>query len=386
MTSPEDDNLEEALRRALAEAASEVEPGTDGLDKIRARTAGRPPRPWLSSVLIGVVDRVRHWTWRGHWAWRDPLRSLRARRWGRSRRSNFPRRGIGWVPLVTAVTGVSVLAGIAFGIQPIRQEILHSTTLNGGGDSPQANSGVAGNGVSATGENGTSAASGALSSQQTAHGSSSATSTHSPATTARPLSGAGCTTSPPPVTTTVPTNATPTTTPTATDTGTTPAASATASATQTLSPTDSTSPAASTQPYYAATATSSCSAVTPTPSPSLTPPTQTPSPSPSSTSASPIATPLDSGQSTAGSSGTGSSGTGQPAQQQTGNGATQSTTGSGKAAVSTAGAATKATKATKTTKTTKTTSTDQGGPRRPDLLSQTWLDRHDRGEHRGWYD
>ena len=38
MTSPEDDDdLGEALRRALSEAASEVEPAKDGLDKIRTR-------------------------------------------------------------------------------------------------------------------------------------------------------------------------------------------------------------------------------------------------------------------------------------------------------------------------------------------------------------
>ena len=50
MTSPEDDGLEEALRRALSDAASEIEPGADGLDKIRARIGDRRPRPWLLSV------------------------------------------------------------------------------------------------------------------------------------------------------------------------------------------------------------------------------------------------------------------------------------------------------------------------------------------------
>jgi len=59
MTSPEDNSLEEALRRALSNAASEVEPGTDGLDKIRARIGNRPSRPWLFSVLVGLVVRVK---------------------------------------------------------------------------------------------------------------------------------------------------------------------------------------------------------------------------------------------------------------------------------------------------------------------------------------
>ena len=69
MTSPEDDDLEQALRRALSAAADEIEPGPDGLEKIRARIGDRRPRPWLLSVVFGVLGRVRHWTWRGHWAW-----------------------------------------------------------------------------------------------------------------------------------------------------------------------------------------------------------------------------------------------------------------------------------------------------------------------------
>ena len=95
MTSPEDNGLEEALRRALSDAASEVEPGTDGLEKIRARIGNRPPRPWLFSVLAGLIGRVRHWTWRGHWAWQDSLPRLGPPGSARSRRGNFPGWGIG---------------------------------------------------------------------------------------------------------------------------------------------------------------------------------------------------------------------------------------------------------------------------------------------------
>ncbi len=163
MTSPEDDDLEEALRRALSAAADEVEPGTDGLDKIRARIGDRPPRPWLLSVLFGVVDRVRHWTWRGHWAWQDSLPRLGALRERRSRRSNFPRWDIRWLRLVTALAGVAVLAGIALGVQPVRHAILQaSTSLNGGGGPPRGGAGTEGNGTQASGGSGAPTASGAV--------------------------------------------------------------------------------------------------------------------------------------------------------------------------------------------------------------------------------
>src|ERR1700760_73983 len=102
MTSPEDDDLEQALRRALSAAGDEVETGTEGLDRIRARIGDRPPRPWLLSVAFGVLERVRNWTWRGHWAWQETMPGLRARWERRSRRSNFPqpdrrhRRDVRW--------------------------------------------------------------------------------------------------------------------------------------------------------------------------------------------------------------------------------------------------------------------------------------------------
>ena len=65
--------MEEALRRALTEAVSEVETGADALERIRARIGQRPPRPWLVSVIADALRRVRHWTWRGHWAWQPSL-------------------------------------------------------------------------------------------------------------------------------------------------------------------------------------------------------------------------------------------------------------------------------------------------------------------------
>ena len=151
MTSPEDDDLEQSLRRALSAAAGEVEPGDDGLDKIRTRIGDRPPRPWLLSVFFGVLDRARNWTWRGHWAWQDSLPGLSALRERRSRRSNFPRWDIRWLRLVTVVGGVSVIACIALGVQPFRQAILQaSTSLNGGGATPRGSAGTEGNGTQGT--------------------------------------------------------------------------------------------------------------------------------------------------------------------------------------------------------------------------------------------
>jgi len=126
MTSPEDDGLEEALRRALSDAASGLDPGTDGLDKIRARIGHRPSRPWLFSVLVGLVDRIRHWTWRGHWAWQESLPRPGALRERRSRRGNFLGWGIGF-RFVTVLAGIAVVASVALGVQPFRHAILQAS-------------------------------------------------------------------------------------------------------------------------------------------------------------------------------------------------------------------------------------------------------------------
>ena len=76
-SSPEG-GLEDALRRALSDAVSGIEPGSDGLDNIRARIGGRPPRPWLLAVLAGAAERVKSVTWRGHWAWPGLPPSIRS--------------------------------------------------------------------------------------------------------------------------------------------------------------------------------------------------------------------------------------------------------------------------------------------------------------------
>src|SRR5579863_5073088 len=115
MTSSEDDDdLEDRLRRALSEAAGGVEPGSDGLDKIRSRIAGRPPRPWLVSVSFGVAERVRNWTWRGHWAWPDRL-SRAVDAW--LRRGRFPGWSTGSLRLAAVLAAIAVLASLTMSVQ-----------------------------------------------------------------------------------------------------------------------------------------------------------------------------------------------------------------------------------------------------------------------------
>ncbi len=276
MTSPEDDGLEEALRRALSDAASEVEPGGDGLEKIRARIGDRPPRPWLLSVLVGLADRVRHWTWRGHWAWQDSLPGLSARRERRSRRSNFPGRGIGWLRLVTVLAGVAVLAGIALGVQPVRHAISQaSSSLNGGGGSTNGGGGTEGKGTQAHG--GATPTVGVASSGSGPVGQTGTVATNSHTATPRPAASGRCGSSALPSLT----GAKPS------QTSATPAASAsTASAApSTATPAArSAGSATSAQPVYTSTNEQTCP---------VTRPTRTPTPTPTSSSAAPIPTPAD---------------------------------------------------------------------------------------------
>lgn len=193
MTSPEDNGLEEALRRALSDAAGEVEPGTDGLDKIRARIGNRPPRPWLFSVLAGLIGRVRHWPWRGHWAWQDSLPRLAALQERRSRRGNFQESGVGWLRFVTVLGGIAVLASIALGVQPFRHAILQaSSSLNGGGGPPRGSTGTEGGGTQASAGGGTQSAGtvGAGSGQASQPGATATA--KSPTSGPRPTSSARC--------------------------------------------------------------------------------------------------------------------------------------------------------------------------------------------------
>ena len=271
MTSPEDDGLEEALRRALSDAASELDPGTDGLDKIRARIGNRPSRPWLFSVLAGLVDRIRHWTWRGHWAWQESLPRLGTLRERRSRRDNFPGWGIGF-RFVTVLAGIAVVASVALGVQPFRHAILQaSDSLKGGGGPPRGSAGTEGNGTQASSGSPTTAAVASSSGQasQVRTTASGRTAVPHPTT-----SGARC------VSTVLPvlSGAKPT------ETSTGPEASVTVPSTAEASSAPSSSPATPTQPVYTNMNAATCPVALPS---KTTKTTKTPTPTPTSSSSSP---------------------------------------------------------------------------------------------------
>lgn len=271
MTSPEDDDLEEALRRALSEAASEVKPRTDGLDKIRTRIAERPPRPWLLSVLFGAADRVRNWTWRGHWARPRWLTRLAEVRWPRLRQGSFPRWG-GWSFRLAAVfAAVAVIASVTLGVRPFRNAILQASTGGGGSGSQRVTAGTEGNATrTADGGTGTSSASpapggeGSTGSAPSTSRSSNAAKPHSSATKCQPSAQ--------PVATS--------TEPTLTDQ---PSGSAIPSATETPSPVVTTR--ASAQPVYTSAPALTCPVTVPTQSPTPAPSTSAPTPTGTATPA-----------------------------------------------------------------------------------------------------
>jgi len=163
MTSPED-GLEQALRRALRATADQVEPGADGLERIRARTRGRQPQPWLVSVAAGAFGYARHWTWRGHWVWpeslprpgdlpRFGLRLLPAaithapppRHAATPAKSSWP-TGVGWLRPVGVLASIAFIASIALAVPPFRQAIVQvsSTVLTGGPTAGQPGGGGGG--------------------------------------------------------------------------------------------------------------------------------------------------------------------------------------------------------------------------------------------------
>jgi hypothetical protein len=303
MTSPEDDDgLEEALRRALSEAASGVEPATDGLDKIRARIGGRPPRPWLLSVLFGVVERVRYWSWRGHWAWPASLSKLSGLRGPRSRRSNFPRWGLGSLRLAVVLAGIAAIAAITLGIQPFRHVILQaSAALNGDSGSQQVNTGTEGTGTPTADGSAAPAVSAAAGGQTGASGSPAASSTSSNGKL-HPAATAKCVTSTLPVvvgTRSSVTDVTPRASGTAVpDATTVPAATAGPAATTGPATTTTTgsaaatgpatpSPAASAQPYDSGTSAVTCP---------VSAATESAAPTPTTSPSSPVATPAATAQ------------------------------------------------------------------------------------------
>jgi hypothetical protein len=370
MTAP-DDGLEEELRRALDAAASQVEPGDSGLERILARTSRTAPRPWLASTVAEAFRRVRHWTWRGHWAWQDPgywrsgewrsaelaVRVATARRqagvwgarawrpaaagagrarrrviawWARVWRSGMSawlvpgatspalrpvtrRQGRTWLRLAAGLAAAASVTAVTVAVPPLRAAFVQvgSTVLTSGGQALTPTFGGDPNGASGR-PRGAGAVSGASSSTRPRGRSTSAPS--------RPTPGTGLTTVPAPCLSWLPI------TPTATAGGSADggaggaAPSASASPSQGIT-TSGTSPpgcpatrarsaARPTASVPASPAPTTGASATPTPTPSATPtPTSTPTPtaSPSTSSTGPTASP-DSTVTAGGGSGGGDSG------------------------------------------------------------------------------
>jgi hypothetical protein len=242
-SSPED-GLDGALRRALSNAVSGIEPGTGGLGNIRARIGRHPPSPWLLSVLSGAAERVRFWTWRGHWAWPGlpyarahlPLRSGQARYrrdahpWNARRRGDaFPwraalgRRPAGLLLLSGALAGITVIACVSVSVQPVRQAIISASTVFHGRGDPRAGGGATDGSGTQTASDSSGAAAG------DATGTWSVTPSPGPAGPAAPTTPATPATPATPTATPTPTD-TPTTTQAGTVTGADPASADPASA------------------------------------------------------------------------------------------------------------------------------------------------------------
>ena len=156
MTVPHGD-LETTLRRELTAAVDGVEPASDALERIRARTARRPPQPWLLSVVGGAVSRARYWVWHGHWAWPESLPRPRAVAWPGARWATRANRAMGanWLRPVAVLAGVAFIALVTLAVPPLRQAIGHVTSnvLTGGQTSGGA--GTDGNGTRNGGGGGT---------------------------------------------------------------------------------------------------------------------------------------------------------------------------------------------------------------------------------------
>jgi len=156
MTVPHGD-LETTLRRELTAAVDGVEPASDALERIRARTARRPPQPWLLSVVGGAVSRARYWVWHGHWAWPESVPRPRAVAWPGARWATRATRAMGanWLRPVAVLAGVAFIAIVTLAVPPLRQAIGHVTSnvLTGGQTSGGA--GTDGNGTRNGGGGGT---------------------------------------------------------------------------------------------------------------------------------------------------------------------------------------------------------------------------------------
>jgi hypothetical protein len=160
MSMPDRD-LEAALRRELSAAVGPVEPAAEALERIRARTAKRPPQPWALSAVSGVVTRARYWVWRGHWAWPASLPRPAALSWPRALSRPTGKRAArgkwlrptdgNWLRPVAVLAGVAFIAAIALSVTPLRQALVQvSNNLTGsqqsGGAGTDGNGSHSGNG------------------------------------------------------------------------------------------------------------------------------------------------------------------------------------------------------------------------------------------------
>jgi hypothetical protein len=196
MTAP-DDGLEAALRKALSAAASQVEPGDGGLERILVRTGGATPRSWPASVTVEALRRARHWVWRGHWAWQDsgfwqvphgPLQGQLADWWRRARgtrvsawlagvpadaaaliggslvHDSLSRRshGLMWIRLVAGLAAAASITAVTVADPPLRAALVQvsATVFTGGNGVLQPGTGgPGGTGGRAAGATGTPGAS-----------------------------------------------------------------------------------------------------------------------------------------------------------------------------------------------------------------------------------
>ena len=141
---PSHPGLEQALRHALRVAADSVEPGADGLDRIRGKIAVRPRvvhTGWQTTYLaglLGVLSTV--------WRFADPA-VIWLRYWTGAVAERFrPDLGrVGWLgwlrPAAAIATGLFVVAGASWAIAALPQAISqsgNSRNIGGAGSSSSA--------------------------------------------------------------------------------------------------------------------------------------------------------------------------------------------------------------------------------------------------------
>src|SRR5580700_517483 len=169
MSSPDDHDFDEFLRRVLQEQANAVEPADDGLERIRARLTRPRPAPvaWVMAVFSGTGRRVPGAA-RSASAWLQTLPgAAQARlRWPRGGRLQSWRR---WrSPAVLAAAGAVTVAASVLALTPLPGQAVSGTAAlfrSLGGD--HGNGGAGQGGGQAEGGSGPQPAPGAASGSPT---------------------------------------------------------------------------------------------------------------------------------------------------------------------------------------------------------------------------